>query len=132
MILISWEQQQPDSTKPCDKANCEIRRDARQPIAVLNCGHSFHKSCFDHVCPICLPNLQEKIEKLTKTFNEGLLTGGDENPDEEEDHDVDDDNDDEDDCNSKASVAERPKDYYVSNEFKESLVARFHRRIIEQ
>jgi len=114
----------------CDSRICAVGRATHvpgQPVSVLNCGHSFHRTCYQQTCPICQPNLQDKIEKLTKSFNEGLLKGGEGNVEEEGDDNGDDDND-----VDVQSSTEKHREYYLSNKFRIALVARFRQRIIEQ
>ena len=43
---------------------------------LLNCFHTFHKTCLDKTgnkCPICVPRLSKNISSLCEAFNESII-----------------------------------------------------------
>ena len=125
---FTWKENHPEHDKLCNRPTCA---DNSINIQVLTCGHSFHHNCFKENCPICIPKLEEHIRKIATTFNLGLLKDKDEDDQDDEDEDDDDESEDDDD-NDNDEPDENTKEYYASQQFKDSLIARFQARISEQ
>ena len=74
-----WPSSRPQPLVDCDAEACH--HPSQATIQRLSCGHTFHSPCIADEdgnslgCTICLPNLISEIQKLSQSWNKGLLSG---------------------------------------------------------
>ena len=108
-----WPSSRPQPLRDCDAEACHHPSQAK--IQRLSCGHTFHSPCMSDEggnslgCTICLPNLISDIQKLSESWNKGLLSGIDGDDDDgTEEHDGNNNDDDDDDDGDKSSKLQMP------------------------
>ena len=108
-----WKGLEPDPPLACDAVNCgEDDGHVNLPVQHVNCGHTFHKVCFDKssdyndhgysmpsraICTICSVQLPLRVQELASSFNKSLLAGNDDNEQGDPASDDNDDGEDDDD-----------------------------------
>lgn len=131
-----WPSSRPQPLLDCDAEACH--QPSQATIQRLTCGHTFHSLCMSDErgnslgCRICLPNLISDIQKLSESWNKGLLSGidGDED-DGGEEHGDDDNDDDDNDDGDKSSTLDMPKErdhqYFKSSLFVKNIQEKVHK-----
>ncbi|KAJ7357514.1 hypothetical protein OS493_025031 [Desmophyllum pertusum] len=113
-----WPSSRPQPLVDCDAEACH--HPSQSTIQRLSCGHTFHSPCMSDEggnslgCIICLPNLISDIQKLSQSWNKGLLSGIDDDEGGEEHDDYDDDDDDGDNYSKLEKPKEKDHKYFKS------------------
>ena len=108
-----WPSSRPQPLVDCDAEACH--QPSQSKIQRLSCGHTFHFPCMSDRdgnslgCIICLPNLISDIQKLSQSWNKGLLSGID-NDDDGGEGDDNNSNSDDDDDDDKSNDLLKPKE----------------------